>query len=602
MFAVLLGGGVAAAGFPPLSNAADLLEVPTNPLLIAFVPSVLIAALSCLAAQRLPLPTDSRSRSITLLTAAGLALLAGGCLSLLGSDAPRLSAQLLLVTLIAPIAMLWALLRADLPQRWLCAAFLATVCLFMLRADIAFFSDYGFPSGDDLFRAKFSNAPYDFHYYALKNPNQTAAFLLLPLGLAAFWAVGSIGNRRSFFLLSTAVLFLLVNLVMVYTRAAIAVGIIAVLSAILSLPAPRRKRIAAAAALMLLVIALISVPSIRDYFLKASDTSTDDASAVVRLSSTLDGGEELINHPITGVGLGRYGNTPDQSPAHSAVIQAGAELGVLGAVGALLILAWLLRTVWKLARLNGRLGGLDGGAAGGALMYWLYVVAFGGFTLGIATGYIAAWGMALALLGAVSARSLPIATAAAEPFSGVDSTKPRQSMAAARLLRFLVPVLLVIPAVAALSGDAEEDLTSVTDFTEDVALDWSFADGSNAEWTSFESTKAGRHGLVVKVDAKNQAYVLVSDPIQLTVGPYQVTGELRLLRGAVSFGVLDVKTGEFIVNDVFKAAGKGSTREVTSKFVITEPASTQIILSNGSSNGRSAWVVERIALRSDPDS
>ncbi|HEY8640176.1 MAG TPA: O-antigen ligase family protein [Solirubrobacterales bacterium] len=400
LFALVLGIGVPLSGFPPFNHLADVVDVEAHPFLVPLVPSVVLALVAGVAAWRLPRPAGRDG----LLLSATMALLVAGCLSLIGSDDPQHSALLLLTTLVAPLGFLWALRRADVPYAWLCGAFLATVCLLLLRADVVFLSDHGFPTGSALFQAKFSNQPYDFHYYALNNPDQAATFLIFPLALAAFWAIGERLERRFADALALAAAFLLINLGLVFVRAGAAFGVLVVVAAILASPMRRRRRLISAAAVILAVVAVVVTPSVWSYISKATDTATSDASAVTRADSIADGTKTMLDHPLTGVGLGEYGTTRDRPPAHSTTVQAGAEMGVLGALGALAILTWLVRTAWRGLRRN-RLRGLAGGAAVAALAYWVNATLFGGANIGFGNGFVAIWGMSLAIGVATASRA-----------------------------------------------------------------------------------------------------------------------------------------------------------------------------------------------------
>ena len=66
--------------------------------------------------------------------------------------------------------------------------FLVVSSLLLLRAAVVFVRDYGSPAPADMFAAKFSSVPYDFHYYGLQNPTQTSLWVLLPMTLGCYWA------------------------------------------------------------------------------------------------------------------------------------------------------------------------------------------------------------------------------------------------------------------------------------------------------------------------------------------------------------------------------------------------------------------------------
>jgi O-antigen ligase len=389
---VLLGVGAAASGFTPINHLDDVLQVTDKPLLGLLLPPVLLAVCGAIAAVRLPAsaPTDR------LLASASCLLLFGGALSLSESHHFTRSALLLGVTIGAPLTLLWSLRRSDVSKSAVCAAFLGTACLFLLRSDLTFLVDYGLPNADSLFQAKFSNRPYDFHYNALGNPDQTALFLVLMFPLAALWASQRQLTRLRAALLLGASGVLLLNLGLVYVRSGMAVGLVVALVALAVSPLRLGLKFILGGTLIAGVVVALATSGAWQYVRAAADVSNRDASAVARATSYKDGFRTMLEHPVTGLGIGEYGS-PGQPPAHSSLVQAGAELGLLGAVGILLIFAWLTRTTRSLWRQD-RLSSVAGAACLSAALYWVYAMVFGGANVAFGNGFVAIWGVGFAIV------------------------------------------------------------------------------------------------------------------------------------------------------------------------------------------------------------
>src|SRR5262249_38797521 len=155
------------SGFTPLNHASDVLDIQRRPERVILLPTVVIALLVC--ALAIVTPRSPRRRVPLFAWLCSLLLVVGAVASLLATDALRTSVLLLIVALLAPIGLAWGLIRANLPLQLAAGTFLVTTTALFLRADFVFLREHGFPTPDGLFAAKFSNAPYDFHYYALQN-------------------------------------------------------------------------------------------------------------------------------------------------------------------------------------------------------------------------------------------------------------------------------------------------------------------------------------------------------------------------------------------------------------------------------------------------
>ena len=177
---------------------------------------------------------------------------------MLASEDPARSSILVALAISAPVLMFVGLVHSRLSPRWLAAGFLLALSVMLLRADAVFLRDWGLPGPAQLSAAKYQSVAYDFHYYTLGNPNHTAGFLLMPLCLAAYWAVG----RRSLAtwqrgLLAGAAALCAFTLVLTYARAAIATAIGAIVLLVLVLPTARRTRIALVATVAVVTATMI---------------------------------------------------------------------------------------------------------------------------------------------------------------------------------------------------------------------------------------------------------------------------------------------------------------------------------------------------------
>lgn len=395
--ALIIGAGIPLSGFAPLNNVADVLAVRDFVPLTLLTPPALLAVFALLAAWIAPMQGPRAAPPLLLRVGAGLLVL-GGALSLLGSDDPGYSAVLLIMGLIAPCAVFVGARRADLPLGVMAGGFLGATTLLLLRADLNYFGDYGFglPTGADLFQAKFSNAPYDFHYYGLGNPDQTATFVLLSLTLALFWKHGRRHPSAAAKWRIAVVALCAFTLVLLYARVPIAIGLAVGVAAILTASIPRAAKAAVLLGLVIGGVAFASDPVTQDYL--GELTSQDsDSSGVERVTSIADGFQALGDHPLTGVGLGRYGTADGLPPAHSAVAQAAADMGLLGLAGIVLVLLAIAAIAVRRLR-DGGSKGLPAAAALAVLVYSLAAVVVGGATAGVAVGLVPVWGLSVALL------------------------------------------------------------------------------------------------------------------------------------------------------------------------------------------------------------
>ena len=175
-FGGLFGAGIAAGGFAPAHHLVDVLDVLERPWMVLITPPAVLA----LTAAVLAAGWGGRVRAHPIAWFAIALLLSAGAVSVTASDQARPAALFFGLALLSPIVLFVAGTTVGWHMEAAAMGFLLCAGLFAIRASVVFASDHGFPTGEDLFRAKFSNAPYDFHYYLLNNPDQSSAFFLMP--------------------------------------------------------------------------------------------------------------------------------------------------------------------------------------------------------------------------------------------------------------------------------------------------------------------------------------------------------------------------------------------------------------------------------------
>lgn len=388
-----LGVGVPFSGFNPFNSVPDVLGVPQQPILVLLTPAVLLGLLALVGAFMAP-AACSWHTDVKIMAAGGALLITGFVLSLLSTDDIWYSILIGATAILAPAAVAVGVARSAIPPRVVVGCFLLACCLMLARADLVFVKLHGFPSPKTLYEVKFSNRAYDFHYYTLANPNGTAAWLLMPLGLALFCAVGALGGRRVV-LVGIAVLTG-ATLILAYSRSAMAAGILLVLGALGALPGARVVRLGIIAMFVAGVVAFALSPTNREYL--SAIVSTDPfSSGSERYSSTIGGLQVALDHPLTGVGLGRYNVETGYVPAHTAIAQAAAEMGLFGALGLSLLTIGGVMLALRLARTSG-CGAPRAAAAISGAVYLVFNVFNAGASEGLYSGYVSVWGLSLALL------------------------------------------------------------------------------------------------------------------------------------------------------------------------------------------------------------
>ena len=125
--------------------------------------------------------------------------------------------------------------------------------------------------------------------------------------------------------------------------------------------------------------------------------STDsNATIPERLGSIADGLETLARDPLSGVGLGRYGTEGGYMAAHSTVVQAAAEMGVLGLAALLLLSGALVLHAVRVVRAEGWLGLRP--AAAVAVADTVHAALAAPANSGLYVSYVSIWGLTCALL------------------------------------------------------------------------------------------------------------------------------------------------------------------------------------------------------------
>lgn len=389
-----LGAGVPLSGFTPFNSAPDLLGMAQQPILVLLTPAVLLGGLALAGAVVAP-AAWSWHRDVKILAAGGVLLVIGFALSLLSTDDVWYSILIGATAVLAPAALAVGVARSAVPAHVVVGCFLLACCLMLVRADLVFVQLHGLPSPATLYEVKFLNRPYDFHYYTLANPNGTAAWLLMPLAVALFSACGAVHRRTRIVLVAAAVL-IGGTLILAYSRSAIAAAILLVVGALAALPIGRPLRYAVIATFVVGVVAFALAPTNRDYL--SAVVATDPlSSGGERVTTTVDGLRVALDHPLTGVGLGRYNLQTGYVPAHTSIAQAAAEMGVFGALGMLLVTIGSVMLAIRLARAHG-CGAVRVAAAIAAAAYLVFNVFIAGASEGLYSGYVSVWGLTVALL------------------------------------------------------------------------------------------------------------------------------------------------------------------------------------------------------------
>jgi hypothetical protein len=595
LVSLVLGAGVASSGFAPFNQVADRLGVRAHPILVLITPEVLLGGLALLAAALRPAP--SAGRPLRPLVAAGGLLVLAGALSLTVSGDPGDSAIRLFVDVLAPVALAAGLIRADIPRGPLCLAFLVTAGVLWFHADLVFLRDYGWPTAGTLLRAKFTNHPYDFHYYGLGNPDQGALFLILPLTAAAFWALGPITRGLRWVLVALTGVFLASTL-LVYVRVGMLAAVVILLAAVLAMPARRRTRAALTGSIAVGAGVLAAVSW---SYLRLAASQSADASGVQRITAIGNGFATMWRHPLTGVGLGRYGVSP-APPGHSALSQAAAETGVLGLVAVFAVTVWLCVLAVPVVR-GSRGRGLGPGAALAAGAF-VIVAAFWGSYITVGSTYGGLWGMSLALMCGVAYGA------------GPEFALRRRTLAELGAWRLAGGVSLLavggLGIYAFLSGPpssprlAPAAYPAVAPGGGPALRVWSFGTGVPTGWNRLAGVgaRSAPHGTSVTTTPRAD-YQLTSQPLTLGPGAYDFSVLATLGRGGLAVQVLDLARNAFIARRLFsRIPDQPGPRAFAQSFTVDAAVThVRLVISNFPQppTGTSVWIIRNVDLtRSSP--
>jgi O-antigen ligase len=397
LLSCLIGGGIAMTGFPPLNNVSAVLHMQALPLLVVLSPTCLLALLAVWTVWRSQPDLRWLTRVPPTATLCFVLVSLGGAMSLLQSTQPGYSAALLTAGILAPALIFLSVRSGALRPSYMAGAFIAVLVVLLGRADLVFLSQHGLPTAQTLYNAKFSSRPYDFHYYTLGNPDETAAFLIIPLTLCLFWAMGRSTRRSTRLWLLLASGMILVSFFLLYIRLADLFAVAVLIAAVLCSPWPTRIRWGIVGIVVAVFVAF-SAASPGHYLLHIFQTS-NGASGAVRIGSVEAGWNALLHHPLTGVGLGMFGSRA-AAPAHSSILQAGAEMGALGLLG---LAAMTVSLVWVAVR-SVRIGewiGFRGAASLAAATYVIYAALSGGAYEGLMVGFTSIYGLTLAMAAGI---------------------------------------------------------------------------------------------------------------------------------------------------------------------------------------------------------
>lgn len=396
LLSCLIGGGIAMTGFPPLNNVSYVLHTQALPLLILLSPACLLALLAVWTVWRSQPDLCWLTRVPPMATLCLVLVSLGGTLSLLHSTQPGYSAALLTAGILAPALVFLSVRSGALRPSYMAGAFIAVLVVLLGRADLVFLSHYGFPTAQSLYNAKFSSRPYDFHYYTLGNPDETAAFLIVPLTLCLFWAVGRSTRKSTRLSLLLASGVILATIFLLYVRLADLFAAVILIVAVLHSPLSARVRWGIVGVTVAAFVAFGFV-SPGHYLLHIFQTN-EGSSGAVRISSLEAGWNALLHHPLTGVGLGMFSSRT--VPAHSSILQAGADMGVLGFLG---LATMTVSLVWVAVRSvrTGEWFGFRGTASLAAATYVVYVALSGAAREGLMVGFISIYGLTLAMVAGI---------------------------------------------------------------------------------------------------------------------------------------------------------------------------------------------------------
>jgi hypothetical protein len=487
----------------------------------------------------------------------------------------------------------------------LAAGFLAAVTIVLLRADVVYIHLHGVPTSQSvLFATKFISLPYDFHYYTLGNPDSTAGFLLLPFALALFWCAAPTTTRTMRWWLMVPIVVIGLTLVLLYVRFEGLIALVMIIGALLASPLPLRLRQAIGACAVLAAVAIAFLSP--GHYLLDVFNSGHGSSGAVRLQSLRLGWQTFTHHPWAGVGLGNFGEGSTQLAAHSAIVEAGAETGILGLAGVALATVGLVGGCVRRVRRHGATGLRS--AAWIAIAAYAFVCALSGVAAeGTMINFVSVYGLSLGLLAG-------IALAEPQPTSAGVTVRmfPRRWAAVrlwsehARIASAVTVVLLggVALGVSRVLSRHRSTHHIATVGSRQAAFDllvWNLAT-LPADWQV--ATRGIRFQPVlgqseVTTTARSAAYVLLSPLRSLPAGRYQIVVDGRVVSGELGIGALDVGSRRWVAFGSYPSARVSqSAYPMPIRLTARRTTGLRIVLFNASRLGRSRWTLRSVSLRS----
>jgi O-antigen ligase len=218
----------------------------------------------------------------------------------------------------------------------------------------------------------------------------------------------------------------ILTIYLLYERTALVIAI-AIAAVVLSKLRTRlRWRVGGAVALAIaLVLVAVTGPG------AAEQLDLLRISGHTRVTSLGSGVLAIVHHPLTGLGLGWSFRSPGHPAAHSAVLQAGVEMGIFAMAGVAILTIWFLLAGIRALRASSIAGPILGANVASSV-YALYTFLAGGVNAGIGNGLVSVWALAIAVLTAIalSDRHPPVASRWFSPPRGGESAMPTKGSTA----------------------------------------------------------------------------------------------------------------------------------------------------------------------------
>jgi hypothetical protein len=509
------------------------------------------------------------------------------------------------------------------------------ITLMLIRADVVFFRTHGFPTPSVVYHAKLTSAPYDFHYYTLGNPDHTGTFLLLPFAVSLFWSLGREGRAAKLALAFVAA-FTLLNIYITYTRSAlICAGVLVLIACAIS---PYRLRVRVGGAVALIVVATVLTFASGHHGGFTNLFSSDPATGV-RVSSIEAGWKAFLHHPVTGVGFGQFGNdaaaglagySGGTTQAHSSVIQAAAELGILGLVGFAVATAALViaggRAILR------RTSGLADAALIALAAYAVLAAVAGGADEGVMVNFVSVYGIGLALMAVLaeapqtsahpdSRRLFGDLRGGDANAAGLDRVVPILATVIALLITVIALLILgvttyrspgKVSSLPSSSGGPQNGPLALATPVEPASFrlpttPYALVDAnSTAAWQRTRrviklSSRSGK--LLVTTDRGPYGYQLMAPTLTLRPGRYVAYVRGRVVSGGMSLGVLDYHQGSWITNPPFRSQAYPDGVTFLAGFELRHTTTVDLVLQNYfPGRGQSRWSLAAAGFVSAPAS